>query len=214
MEKLFSKDELGKIKTGSFNIQSLKKNGKELTACSFNRGCTGNALCSYVIKYNVGGEKIQDIFVSFKEKVSGNSIYECANNLRNFLNNKHNIIISSVGIDSSAIDALKNDYLTDDGVLYEGIGIETPNKKFPTKIIPTFMTTENINNAIGNLRHFVLNGRFHVNEDLYKGLLNELSLIEYEINDKGVIRISCDKREYIDNLLLICGTNKLLNNGR
>ena len=37
MEKLFNKEDLSKVKTGSFNIKSLKYNGEDVTACSFYR---------------------------------------------------------------------------------------------------------------------------------------------------------------------------------
>lgn len=214
MEKFFSKEDLSKVKSGTFDIQSLIENGKEYTACSFNTGCIGNILSAYIVTYYIRGIKFEDIFVASEEKVSGSSMNNCVNGSRKYLKNSQNIIIDSKGIGCSAIDTLKNDYLTDEGVLYKGLDLHTPNKKFLRNIIPASMTTTYINDAVIILSNFIRNGRFHIENNLYEKILEELSLIEYEIKDKGIMQIHFSKREYIDNLLLICETNELLKSER
>lgn len=214
MEKLFSKEDLTKIKTGNFDIPSLRENGVELTACSFNKDCTGDILTAYIVKYNVRGRKIEDVFVAFGEKISGDSIGDCVNNSRKFLRNKRNVIIDTRGVSYGAIDILENDYLTDEGVLYKGISSEHSNNRFATRVIPASMTTSYTHSAITKLRDFIKNGYFHVDSKLYEETLKELSLVEYETKDDGIILIHCNNREYIDNILLICETNELLKNER
>lgn len=206
MEKLFSKEDLSKIKSGTFNIESLRENGIEYTACSFCTGCTGNILSAYVIECCVRGTKFKHIFVTEEENISGSSIGDCANNSRKYLDNKHNIIIDSRGIGCGAIDVLENDYLTDEGVLYKGFDLYSPNHRFLRRIIPESVTTADINCAILTLKDFIKDGRLHIENSLHEKILEELSLIEYEIkNDK--MQIHYNKREYIDNLLLICQIN-------
>ena len=206
MEKLFNKEDLSKIKSGTFNIESLKENGEEYTACSFYVGCTGNILNAYAVKYYIKGTKIEHIFVAEEEKVSGNSMSNCVNNSRKYLDNKHNIIIDSRGIGYGAIDVLENDYLTDEGILYKGFELYNPHQRFLRRIIPESMTTSYIECAIIALKDFIRDGRLHIESSLYKKILEELSLIEYELKDDKM-QIHYNKREYIDNLLLICQIN-------
>lgn len=206
MEKLFSKEDLSKIKSGTFDIESLKTNCTEYTACSFCIGCTGNILNAYVIKYYVKGAKFEHFFVTEEENVSGSSISNCANSSRKYLDSKHNIIIDSRGIGCSAIDVLLNDYLTDEGVLYKGFDLYSPNRRFLRRIISESMTTADIDCAIISLKDFIKDGRLHIDSNLYEKILEELSCIEYEIKDSKM-KIHYNKREYIDNLLLICQVN-------
>lgn len=203
MEKLFSKEDLSKIKSGTFDIESLKKNGKEYTACSFCVGCIGNILNVYVVECCVRGTKFKHIFVTEEQNISGSSISNCANNSRKYLDNKHNIIIDSRGIGCGAIDVLENDYLTDEGVLYKGFDLYNPHQRFLRRIIPKSMTTSYIDCAIISLKDFIKDGRLHIASNLYEKILEELSCIEYEIKDNKM-KIHYNKREYIDNLLLIC----------
>ena len=204
MEKLFNKEDLSKVKTGSFNIKSLKYNGKYVTACSFYRDCAGNILTAYSVKYEVSDSEVEYVFISFAEKVSGKSMEDSVNSSRKYLRNKHEIIIDSRGIGHSVIDILANDYVTDEGVLYKGIKKEIKYKKFPQKVIELPVRSNNIHIAIMKLRELIQNGRFHIDEKLYKEIIDELSLVEYETKDNMIIKISCDKKEYLDNILMIC----------
>lgn len=206
MEKLFSKEDLSKIKSGTFNIESLKENGEEYTAFSFCTGCIGYILNSYVIECCVRGTKFKHIFVTEEQNINGSSVSNCANNSRKYLDNKHNIIIDSRGIGCGAIDVLVNDYLTDEGVLCKGFDLYSPNRRFLRRIIPESMTTADINCAIISLKDFIKDGRLHIENSLHEKILEELSLIEYEIKD-GKMKIHYNKREYIDNLLSICQVN-------
>lgn len=210
MEKLFSKEDLAKIKHGSFDIQSLSNIGKELTSCSFYTDHTGNILNAYIVKYEVNGSEIEDIFVSFRENVSGDSMESCVNNSRKYLKNKRDIVIDLRGLSYGAIDILVNDYLTDEGVLYKGIKRENSSQRFPQRIIPVIANAEMHNRAISKLREFVTNGRFHVENDLYDEIIDELSLIEFEINVNGCPCVRCEKRDYIENLLLVIEANEML----
>lgn len=210
MEKLFSKEDLAKIKHSSFDIQSLSNIGKELTSCSFYTDHTGNILNAYIVKYEVNGSEIEDIFVSFGEKVDGDSIESCVNSARKHLKNKKNIILDLRGVSYGAMDVLANDYLTDEGILYKGIKSETSNQRFPQKIIPVLTNAKIINNAIVELRESITNGRFHVEEDLYNKVIDALSLIEFEIKDDGCPHIHCEKRDYIENIMLIIEANQML----
>lgn len=204
MEKLFSKEDLSKIKTGSFNFKSLKYNGEDITACSFYRDWTGNILTAYIVKYEVSGSEVEDIFISFAEKVSGKSMEDSVNSSRKYLRNKHEIIIDSRGLGYSSIDILANDYVTDEGVLYKGIKKETQNKKYLQKIIELPVRSNSIHLAVIKLRELIKSGRLHIDNKLYEEIINELSIVEYETKDNMIISIHSDKREYLDNILLIC----------